>query len=267
MSSYSFTKLFSSITDSSIWCEDSDTRVVWVTMLAMADVNGEIQAAIPGLAKRSAVSLEKTEIALSKFLSPDPYSRDSDNKGVRIEVIQGGWRLLNYKKYRDLRNEIERKEYRKEWMRKNRREQDVNRCEQNVNSCEPKQKTEAEEEEDKEKKTETTKESSILKDASLSLPMQPPNSAPPPSTRKRSVETDADFWKKMKDIYPWVDMDKEIAKMKGWLLTPKGKGRMLTSKFVANWLGRVDKPLTISAVKSYQPITAEQVKRRLEMGI
>ena len=33
----SFTKVHQSILQSSLWCEDSDTKVVWITMLALAD--------------------------------------------------------------------------------------------------------------------------------------------------------------------------------------------------------------------------------------
>ena len=105
-----YTKLFSSITDSSIWSEDSDTKVVWVTMLAMSDQFGRVHAAIPGLAKRANVSIEKTEIAIKKFLSPDQYSRTKDHDGRRIEEAEGGWRLLNHQLYRDLKHADDRKE-------------------------------------------------------------------------------------------------------------------------------------------------------------
>lgn len=40
-----------------------------------------------------------------KFLSPDKWSRTTDNEGRRIEPIDGGWRLLNHAKYRAIRDE------------------------------------------------------------------------------------------------------------------------------------------------------------------
>ena len=43
-----FTKLFNTIVSSTIWREDSDTRVVWVTMLAMADRDGHVEASNSG---------------------------------------------------------------------------------------------------------------------------------------------------------------------------------------------------------------------------
>ncbi|NBV24189.1 MAG: hypothetical protein EBS05_20005 [Proteobacteria bacterium] len=100
-----FTKLFSSITESSIWMQDDQTRIVWVAMLAMADRRGRVWAAIPGLANRARVPLAAAEKAIACFLAPDPYSRTKDHDGRRIEEIDGGWRLLNYEKYRNVRDD------------------------------------------------------------------------------------------------------------------------------------------------------------------
>jgi len=120
-----FTKLFSSITESTVWCEDSDTRVVWITMLAMSNKNGFVFGSEPGLASRAKVSLEATIAALDKFQKPDKYSRSKEHEGRRIEVVDGGWRLLNYLKHRSIRDEEERKEYMKAYMR-DYRKQSVN---------------------------------------------------------------------------------------------------------------------------------------------
>lgn len=106
-----FTKLFSSILASSIWCEANETRLVWITMLAMADRNGLVEAAIPGLANAARVSLEACETALTKFQSPDAYSRSTAHQGRRIEKVEGGWRLLNYAEYRAKLSVEERREY------------------------------------------------------------------------------------------------------------------------------------------------------------
>ena len=137
--SITFTKLFSSITESTIWCEDSDIRVVWITMLAMCDKNGRVWASIPGLAKRAAVSLEKTEQALQKFLSPDPYSRTTDFEGRRIKAIDGGWQLLNHAKYRAIRDDEERRAYKTAKQREYRakEKESVDRDVDNVDSGGP----------------------------------------------------------------------------------------------------------------------------------
>jgi hypothetical protein len=114
----SFTKLFSSITDSSIWAEDHPTVRLWITLLAMADRNGYVGASIPGLAGRARITVTETEAALAKFLAPDPYSRSKEFDGRRIEVADRGWVLLNHARYREQRDG----EARREWDRNRKRE-------------------------------------------------------------------------------------------------------------------------------------------------
>lgn len=95
-----YTKLFASIIHSTVWQEPPHVKIVWVTLLAMADQHGEVLASIPGLAKAAGVELTQCEDALAKFKGPDPYSRTQDHEGRRIEDIDGGWFLLNHHKYR-----------------------------------------------------------------------------------------------------------------------------------------------------------------------
>ena len=96
----SYTKLFNSILTSSVWGECHTTRIVWITMLALANQNGEVEATIPGLARLASVTIEECETAIACFLAPDPYSRTKADNGRRIEKIDGGWYLLNYAEHR-----------------------------------------------------------------------------------------------------------------------------------------------------------------------
>ncbi len=104
-----YTKLFSSILESTVWLQSPQTKVVWITMLVMVDRNGEVQASIPGLAKRSGVSVKDCEKALAIFMAPDAYSRTATHEGRRVTAVTGGWRILNYMAYRNrLDREIQR---------------------------------------------------------------------------------------------------------------------------------------------------------------
>ena len=103
--SMTFTKLFSSITESTIWVEDNETRIVWIAMLAMADRKGRVWGSIPGLANRARVSVDGCRKAIQTFLSPDPDSRTKEEEGRRIREIDGGWQLINYLKYREIRDQ------------------------------------------------------------------------------------------------------------------------------------------------------------------
>jgi hypothetical protein len=118
-----FTKLFNSILDSTIWSEDNHTRLVWITMLAMADRRGHVDASVPGLAIRARVPISECEQALAILAAPDKYSRSSAFEGRRIETIEGGWRLLNYLAYRRKLSAEERREYFREYQRERRASQ------------------------------------------------------------------------------------------------------------------------------------------------
>jgi hypothetical protein len=106
-----FTKLFSCILDSTIWQEPPQTKILWITMLAMSDRNGEVHASVPGLAKRAGITLEECERGIACLMAPDAYSRTKDHDGRRVGTIDGGWALLNHAKYRALLSAEERREY------------------------------------------------------------------------------------------------------------------------------------------------------------
>lgn len=106
-----YTKLFSSILASTIWRSDDKTRIVWITLLAMADRRGIADGSVPGLADFARVTVPDCEHALAVLSSPDKHSRSKVAEGRRIEAVQGGWRLINYGYYREKLNEDERREY------------------------------------------------------------------------------------------------------------------------------------------------------------
>lgn len=98
-----FVKLYGSIVTSSVWSESAPTRIVWLTMLAIADANGGVAGSVPGLARIANVTLAECEAALKVLSEPDAYSRTTDHDGRRITAVPGGWTVLNYKLYREMR--------------------------------------------------------------------------------------------------------------------------------------------------------------------
>lgn len=118
--SESFTKLFSSILRSTIWQEDNETRLVWITMLALSDRKGYVGASVPGLAVAAGVPVDAVEKAIEKFLAPDKYSRSQEHEGRRIAVVPRGWMILNYTRFREERDEDMRKEKDAERKRRSR---------------------------------------------------------------------------------------------------------------------------------------------------
>jgi hypothetical protein len=93
--------LWSDITRSSIWDANNDVRILWITMLAMKDQDGMVDASITGLAAYARLPLATVEKALAVLEAPDPHSRSQEFEGRRVARKEGGWVVLNHLKYRD----------------------------------------------------------------------------------------------------------------------------------------------------------------------
>lgn len=121
-----FVKVYGTILQSSVWLESPTTRVLWITMLALADAEGIVRASVPGLAHAAHIRTTDCERALQVLSSSDEHSRTPDNDGRRVEETEGGWLILNYRKYRELRTETQIAAAERQ-RRKRERERDASR--------------------------------------------------------------------------------------------------------------------------------------------
>lgn len=98
-----FVKIHQTILDSSIWLEPHPTRLLWITMLAMANEFGIVEASPSGLAARARITRDEMLVGVECLSSPDPDSKSQEYEGRRIEIVPGGWLVLNHMEYRDRR--------------------------------------------------------------------------------------------------------------------------------------------------------------------
>jgi len=105
-----YTKLFSSILMSSIWEESTETRLVWVTLLALADRNGHVDGTVKSLARVSRVTINECQRALDCLLGPDTDDRSGVLEGRRLVAESGGWGLVNHSTYRHKMSDDDRRE-------------------------------------------------------------------------------------------------------------------------------------------------------------
>ena len=133
-----YTKLFQRILDSTVWREDDTTRILWITMLALADQDGIVQSTIPGLADRARITLAGCEAALEKFKQPDKYSWSKESEGRRIQDVEGGWFIISHAKYRALMSAEDRREKGRLRTQKSRARVTVTKC--NASNDKQKQK-------------------------------------------------------------------------------------------------------------------------------
>jgi len=97
-----WTKLHSRIVQSSIWRKPDHVRILWITMLAMADADGIVEGSVGGLAHMASLTPEQARDALEQLKAPDDDSSDGTT-GERILGVPGGWFIINHAHYRDRR--------------------------------------------------------------------------------------------------------------------------------------------------------------------
>jgi hypothetical protein len=124
-----FVKVFESLLESTVWMgQPAHVKLAWITLLAKADPEGRVTTPIPVLATLAGVTLQDFENALEVFLRPDPYSRSREHDGRRLERLDdgeefGGFLILNYLKYRELRSREIRRQQNREAQERFRRKQ------------------------------------------------------------------------------------------------------------------------------------------------
>jgi hypothetical protein len=116
----SYVKLFTTLTDSSVWALPDHIRVIWISMLSMANARGNVHASVLGIANRARKSVAEVEEALRLFMSPDPYSRTKSDDGRRLVEIDGGWHFITWDVHQRALNAEAARESKRKWWNENR---------------------------------------------------------------------------------------------------------------------------------------------------
>ena len=107
-----FAKVFEQIFESSI-AEDYHTRHVFMDLLVLADEEGVVDKTPGAISRITNVPVKLVTKALEQLAAPDPLSRTPVEQGRRIVLIDEhrdwGWRIVNYLKYRQIRDEEARR--------------------------------------------------------------------------------------------------------------------------------------------------------------
>ena len=107
-----FAKVFNQIFDSSI-AENWQVRHVFTDLLTLADLDGVVDMTAEAIARRTNTPLKVVSTSIKALEEPDPKSRSTDQQGRRIMRLDGhrdwGWQIVNYKHYRNLASEEQRR--------------------------------------------------------------------------------------------------------------------------------------------------------------
>ena len=237
-----YAKLMSRITESSLMEEAVPVRYVFMMMLAMADPQGYVIGTDVAIARRMNISVKELQDALVPLMSPDESSNSKEQEGRRVILsdCERGYYCVNYCKYRDTRNEEDRREYMRDYMRKRRSGNDV----ADVNSCKLSKpqlaQVEAEEKEGRSKKEEVGQTlSNDVKDRQT-------------TTRKPAMLPDADWIAGLQrmDAYRGINIPAELQKAQVWC---EAKRRKCSRPFFVNWVNRACADRAVVASPAVKP--------------
>ena len=121
-----YVKLFQSIYQGTLR-GNSNGLLVFTNLLAHADQYGIVDVHPKAIAEEVGLTLEQVKEALTELEAPDIESRSPESEGRRIVLLDGhrawGWQIVNYVKYRAIKNEDDRREQNREaqarWREKN----------------------------------------------------------------------------------------------------------------------------------------------------
>lgn len=118
-----YAKVFQQIYDGSL-CTDGSWQalVTFQQMLVLADEHGVVDMTAEAISRRTTIPIDIIKQGLSELVKPDPRSRTPDEDGRRLLPLSPsrdwGWVVVNYRKYRQIQREVDRREYHREYWHK-----------------------------------------------------------------------------------------------------------------------------------------------------
>lgn len=115
--------------------------VTFQQLLVLADMDGNVDMTAGAIARRTTIPLEIIEEGIKTLLEEDPESRTPTENGRRIvPLAEGrpwGWKVVNYKHYRSLKREEDRREYHREYWHKRKQTQTQSDTTQHTQPSQP----------------------------------------------------------------------------------------------------------------------------------
>jgi hypothetical protein len=132
-------KVFLSIYDGTLYGH-WEAIITMQQLIALADADGIVDMTPQAIAARTSIPFDIIERGLKKLSEPDPYSRTPGEDGRRIILIDEhrpwGWQLVNYLKYKHLRDSDEVRAQTRERVRKHREKRNAGVTASNASNAE-----------------------------------------------------------------------------------------------------------------------------------
>jgi hypothetical protein len=118
-----YAKVFTQIYDGTLCTKGPwQALVTFQQLLILSDQDGNVDMTASAIARRTTIPLEIIELGIECLLKEDPESRTPVEDGKRIVPLSDsrswGWHIVNYKHYRALKREEDRREYHRDYWHK-----------------------------------------------------------------------------------------------------------------------------------------------------
>ena len=118
-----YAKVFAQIYDGTLCTKGPwQALVTFQQLLVLADQDGNVDMTASAISRRTTIPMEIISLGIDELLKDDPESRTPTENGRRIlPLCEGrawGWKIVNYKHYRALKREEERRNYHREYWHK-----------------------------------------------------------------------------------------------------------------------------------------------------
>lgn len=118
-----YAKVFAQMYDGSLCTNGSwEALVTFQQFLVLADQDGTVDMTAEAIARRTTIPLNIITKGIEELQRPDKRSRTPTDQGRRIVPLSDGrdwgWLVVNYKHYRELKREEDRRAYHREYWHK-----------------------------------------------------------------------------------------------------------------------------------------------------
>lgn len=149
-----YAKVFAQIYDGTLCTKGPwQALVTFQQMLILADQDGNVDMTVSAISRRTTIPQEIISLGIIELLKEDPESRTPTEGGRRIiplsEGRTWGWHVVNYKHYRALKREEDRREYHRDYWHKRKANSTETQTTQHTQPNQPIAEAEAEAKEDK----------------------------------------------------------------------------------------------------------------------
>jgi len=100
-----YAKVYASLWDGTLYGK-TDAQLVFIFLLARCNAEGYVRCVPEAIASPTGLALARVLEALALLEAADPDSNSKESDGARLERVEtaGSWRIINYAKYRTMKD-------------------------------------------------------------------------------------------------------------------------------------------------------------------